>query len=155
MGNYYTQKIVNIESNDSVMTLPYQSIVGVSRSLTPMQLIETSRLGLPGSETNRVAGLLAITDKEMARLLNQSPATFHRQAKIGRLDAATSERLLVLARLANYGAEVFQDRGKFTRWLRRPLRLLNDCPPVDFLDSPTGAQLVEDILGRIEAGVFS
>ena len=137
------------------MIVPHQSVIGVSRSLTPMQVIETSRLGLPGSETNRVAGLLAITDKDMARLLNQSPATFHRQAKIGRLDAATSERLLLLARLGNYGAAVFQDRGKFTRWLRRPLRLLNDYSPLDLLDSPTGVQLVEDILGRIEAGVFS
>jgi putative toxin-antitoxin system antitoxin component (TIGR02293 family) len=123
--------------------------------MTPLQLIEQSRVGLPGSETNRVAALLGITDKEMARLLNQSTATFHRQAKIGRLDAATSERLLLLDRLGNYGADVFQDTGKFTRWLRRPLRLLTDRPPLDLLDSPTGVQLVEDILGRVEAGVFS
>ncbi len=136
---------------NSLLQFPAES----PRLLTPLQLIEQSRVGLPGSETNRVASLLAITDKEMARLLNQSSATFHRQAKIGRLDASTSERLLILARLGNYGATVFQDTGKFTRWLRRPLRLLNDRPPLDLLDSPTGVQLTEDILGRIEAGVFS
>lgn len=107
-----------------------------------------------------MAGLLGVTDKEMARLLNQSIATFHRQAKARlsgetRLDAATSERLLLLGRLATYGAAVFQDKGKFTRWLRRPLRLLGDRSPVDLMDSTTGVQLVEDILGRIEYGVFS
>ncbi|QMW04729.1 type II RES/Xre toxin-antitoxin system antitoxin [Spirosoma foliorum] len=124
-------------------------------SLTPLQLIDRSRQGLSGVETSRVAGLLSVTDKEMARLLNQSVATFHRQVKLQQLDAATSERLLLLARLATYGTTVFQDKGKFTRWLRRPLRLLNDRPPLDLLDSSTGVQLVEDILGRIEYGVFS
>ncbi|WP_018621518.1 type II RES/Xre toxin-antitoxin system antitoxin [Spirosoma luteum] len=123
--------------------------------LTPLQLIDRSRQGLAGTETSRIAGLLSISDKEMARLLNQSTATFHRQAKVGRLDALTSERLLVLGRLATYGSAVFQDQAKFSRWLRRPLRLLVDRSPLDLMDSPTGIQLVEDILGRIEYGVFS
>jgi len=123
--------------------------------LTALQLIDRSRQGLAGSEAGRVAGLLGVADKEMARLLNQSVATFHRQAKAGRLDAATSERLLLLSRLAGHGTSVFQDQGKFTRWLRRPLRALADRSPLDLMDSPTGVQLVEDLLGRIEYGVFS
>jgi putative toxin-antitoxin system antitoxin component (TIGR02293 family) len=45
--------------------------------------------------------------------------------------------------------------GKFSRWLRRPLRLLDDRPPLALLDSPTGIQLIDDLLGRIEYGVFS
>ena len=125
--------------------------------LTALQLIDRSRQGLAGLEAGRIAGLLGVSDKEMARLLNQSVATFHRQAKAGqiRLDATTSERLLLLTRLAAYGAEVFQDQGKFTRWLRRPLRVLADHSPLDLMDSATGVQLIEDILGRIEYGVFS
>jgi putative toxin-antitoxin system antitoxin component (TIGR02293 family) len=126
-----------------------------SPPLTPLQLIDRSRQGLVGSEAGRIAGLLGVSDKEMAPLLNQSIATFHRQAKTDRLDAATSERLLLLAQLANYGTTVFQDQGKFTRWLRRPLRLLGEQTPLALLDSPTGVQLVEDVLGRIDYGVFS
>ncbi|WP_245565054.1 type II RES/Xre toxin-antitoxin system antitoxin [Spirosoma spitsbergense] len=124
-------------------------------SLSPLQLIDRSRQGLAGAEAGRIARLLGVSDKEMAPLLNQSIATFHRQSKSVRLDAATSERLLLLGRLANYGATVFQDQGKFIRWLRRPLRLLGERSPLALLDSPTGVQLVEDILGRIEYGVFS
>lgn len=140
------------------MTTP--AITQVPGSLSPLQLIDRSRAGLAGAEAGRVATLLGVTDKEMARLLNQSVATFHRQAKASRLDAATSERLLLLTKLATYGALVFQDyggpsHGKFTRWLRRPLRLLADRSPLDLLDSTTGVQLVEDILGRIDYGVFS
>lgn len=127
----------------------------LTTSLSPLQLIDRSRQGLVGSEADRIARLLGVSDKEMAPLLNQSVATFHRQAKTGRLDAATSERLLLLGQLANYGATVFQDQDKFTRWLRRPLRLLGDRAPLELMDSPTGVQLVEDILGRIDYGVFS
>lgn len=131
-----------------------------SSPLDALRLIDYSREGVVSTEAGRVAGLLGVTDKEMARLLNQSIVTFHRQAKVGllgetRLDAATSERLLLLARLATYGVTVFQDKGKFTRWLHRPLRLLADRSPVDLMDSTTGVQLVEDILGRIDYGVFS
>lgn len=126
-----------------------------TRVLSPLQLIDRSRQGLVGSEADRIARLLGVSDKEMAPLLNQSVATFHRQAKTGRLDAAISERLLLLGQLANYGTAVFQDQGKFIRWLRRPLRLLGERAPLELMDSPTGVQLVEDILGRIDYGVFS
>lgn len=129
--------------------------VAFSGRKNPLQIIARSREGLPGNEGGRIAGLLGITNKEMARLLNQSVATFQRQTKSGRLDAATSERLMLLERLAIHGEAVFQDSGKFTRWLRRPLRLLDSREPLDLLDSPTGVQLVEDVLGRIAHGVFS
>ena len=139
------------------LTPPHSTATALTSSnrLSALQLIDRSRQGLVGREAGQIASLLAISDKEMARLLNQSVATFHRQAKAGRLDAATSERLLLLSQLATYGASVFQDQGKFNRWLRRPLRLLGERSPLDLLDSLTGIQLVDDILGRIEYGVFS
>ena len=140
---------------NQIETHRIEETVSLSIALTPLQLIDRSRQGIAGTEADRIARLLGVSDKEMAPLLNQSIATLHRQAKAGRLDAATSERLLLLARLAMYGATVFQDQGKFTRWLRRPLRLLGERSPLALLDSPTGVQLVEDILGRIEYGVFS
>jgi hypothetical protein len=49
--------------------------------LTALQLIDRSRQGLLGTEAGRIAGLLGVTDKEMARLLNQSTATFHRHLR--------------------------------------------------------------------------
>ena len=134
---------------------PTTGAMPIGNRLSALQLIDRSRQGLMGTEAGQIADLLAISDKEMARLLNQSVATFHRQAKAGRLDAATSERLLLLSQLASYGDSVFQDQAKFTRWLRRPLRLLGERSPLDLLDSLTGIQLVDDILGRIEYGVFS
>lgn len=128
---------------------------GIAPTFSALQLIDRSRKGLTGNEAEAVASSLGVTDKEMAKLLNQSVATFHRRAKSGRLDAATSERLLLLNRLAVHGTTVFQEADKFTRWLRRPLRLLADRPPLDLMESPTGIFLIEDILGRIEYGVFS
>jgi putative toxin-antitoxin system antitoxin component (TIGR02293 family) len=142
-----------------------RSISVLPSSLDALAVIDLSRMGLGGEEAGRIANLLGVSDKEMARLLNQSVATFHRQAKVDRLDSVTTERLLLLAKLASYGITVFQDtdgpshggpsHSKFTRWLQRPLRILGDRSPIAIMDTTTGIQLVEDILGRIEYGVFS
>lgn len=147
-----TDPYVHLVNNHSI-EFPFNQ--GIPFKLSPLSLIDRSRRGLDSSETDRIAGLLDVNDKEMARLLNQSVSTFRRHAKTGRLDAATSERLLMLGRLVSHGVMVFRDSGKFTRWLRRPLHLLADREPLDLMDSPTGVLLIEDILGRIEHGVFS
>lgn len=149
----------------SIPDLNGQSINIMPGSLNPLAMVDLAYKGLSGDEAGRVAHLLAVSDKEMARLLNQSVATFHRQAKAERLDSVTTERLVLLAKLATYGITVFQDNDgpshggpshrKFTRWLQRPLRILGDRSPINIMDTTTGIQLVEDILGRIEYGVFS
>ncbi len=40
-------------------------------------------------------------------------------------------------------------------WLKSPLPALAGKTPLEFADTEPGAQEVEDLLGRIEHGVFS
>jgi len=51
--------------------------------------------------------------------------------------------------------EVFGSREKAEIWLREPNCALNMQPPLDLLDTDEGAKQVEDVLTRIEHGVFS
>ena len=64
-------------------------------------------------------------------------------------------RELLLQQLAEHGVDVFEDQGKFNRWLRRPLPLLANQSPLDLLDTASGFQVVDELLGRIEYGVYS
>lgn len=41
------------------------------------------------------------------------------------------------------------------QWLQEPARSLGGIRPVDYLDSPEHVQIVLDLIGRIEHGVFS
>ena len=46
------------------------------------------------------------------------------------------------------------DEEKARRWLTRENRALGDAQPLALLDSDAGAEAVEQVLGRIEHGVY-
>ena len=50
--------------------------------------------------------------------------------------------------------EVLGSSEKALRWLETPVRSLGDQPPVSLLGTPEGRARVEDVLGRIEHGVW-
>jgi uncharacterized protein (DUF2384 family) len=50
---------------------------------------------------------------------------------------------------------VFEDAQKLKRWLHKENKALNGQKPFDLLNTPTGIKLVNQILGRIEDGVYS
>ncbi len=118
-------------------------------------LIAQSRAGLDHVEVRRLATLLDLTVRELAVLLAMNERTIARRLVAGSLNKVESERLLLLNALATHGLRVFEDQGKFNRWLRRPLEILNSQSPLQMLDTATGFQVVDQILGRIEYGVYS
>ena len=52
------------------------------------------------------------------------------------------------------GIEVFEDRNKYRKWLRYPVRALGHKTPASLLKTISGAQKVLDALERIEYGVY-
>jgi putative toxin-antitoxin system antitoxin component (TIGR02293 family) len=50
---------------------------------------------------------------------------------------------------------LFESPEVAARWLRRPNRALGGERPLDLLTSDAGARVVEQVLGRIEHGVYS
>jgi putative toxin-antitoxin system antitoxin component (TIGR02293 family) len=71
------------------------------------------------------------------------------------LTPVESDRLYRLARLAALAEEVFEDLDRAREWLRQHQRGLGDRAPLDLMRTEVGAREVEDLLGRIEYGVFS
>lgn len=122
---------------------------------SPFDLIAQSRLGMAHADVRRLATLLELTIRELATLLSMNERTMARRLVSGSLNKVESERLLLLQALAAHGLRVFEDQGKFNRWLRRPLEILDGQSPLQLLDTATGFQVVDQILGRIEYGVYS
>lgn len=58
-------------------------------------------------------------------------------------------------RIALQAAEVLGGREQAERWLHTPNRALSGQMPLELLDTDLGSRQVEEILGRIEHGVFS
>jgi putative toxin-antitoxin system antitoxin component (TIGR02293 family) len=132
-----------------------------SRAYTPRQasgfaIIEQARQGVPTHKVDQLAQLLSITFKELATLLQVAERTLHRFRREGQLDKQASERLLLLENLAAHGLLVFDGQAEvLADWLRYPLRELKGQAPLQLLATISGFSLVDDVLTRIEYGVYS
>jgi putative toxin-antitoxin system antitoxin component (TIGR02293 family) len=57
--------------------------------------------------------------------------------------------------LAGHAAEVLEGEDNARRWLTSPQHGLAGATPLDYATTEAGAREVEDLLGRIEFGVYS
>ncbi len=142
-----------------------QSVFTAPVPVASTQFINQVRSGLLPAEAYRqihqLATTLELTMSELAAILATTGRTFARhlgpsgEDKMTPLTKTQTERLLLLKQVALHGLAVFEDQGKFNRWLRRPLRLLQDQAPLQLLDTVTGFRLLDQLLGRMEYGIYS
>lgn len=103
---------------------------------------------------NRVSNLkkIGFSDEEIHQLV--VPArTLGRRTET--LNLEESDKLQRLERVLDHAIRVLGASEKANRWLRKPNRALEGSVPIELLISETGARQVEEILGRIEYGMFS
>jgi putative toxin-antitoxin system antitoxin component (TIGR02293 family) len=99
---------------------------------------------------------LAISQERLGELLSIPKRTLHRRVqKQELLKQDESERVLRLFRLYFRAMEVFEDGDRALRWFASHPKALGGRTPLEFARTEPGARLVEDLLGRIEDGVFS
>lgn len=123
--------------------------------LSEEEIIARSRKGVQRSEADRVAGLVGLTDKELAVALGLSASYLHRLKADQLISQDASERLLLLENLLRHGLDTFEGRAHTVlHWLRSPLRELDYQTPLQTLDTVTGYTLVDRVLGRIDHGIF-
>lgn len=111
--------------------------------------------GLPYGSLEAVAKKFAIARGELSAALHLPPRTIARRKKAATLLADESDRLFRLARIAAETARILGSEEKAARWLHETNRALGNETPLSLLDTEIGARRVEDLLGRIEHGVFS
>ena len=59
------------------------------------------------------------------------------------------------ARLLGRAAEVFESLSNARLWLQAPQLGVGGAIPLEYAETEVGAREVEDLLGRIEFGVYS
>ena len=131
---------------------------GTSIGLKPQNstiIISKLKKGLPAKAFGRLRKNLDISEKALSTVLNIAITTLTRRKNAGRLSFAESERLFRIARLYEKAVEVFEDPQMARKWLKEPSWALGDVIPLQYADTELGAQEVEDLLGRIDHGVFT
>ena len=122
---------------------------------TTANVIETVRKGLPFKELEMLREVLDLPLEQMAEKLDISRATLHRRKLSGRLGKDESDKLVRYARLAGKAIEVFGDIQRARQWLSFPQYGLGEAVPLDYAQTEIGAREVENLLGRIEYGVYA
>jgi len=112
--------------------------------------------GLPYASLESVAKKVGLTTlEEKSQVLGIPERTLQRRADKGKLDRVESEVTVRLARIAQRTEEVLEDMGKAYRWLREPNEALGGKKPLELIRTDLGTRMVEDVLTRIEYGVYS
>ena len=141
-------------------TAPVLELLGGEKVLgrkasSPLKLVDTLREGLPYSSLKAVMRALGLTRQEASRILSLPLRTLDRRKRQRRLEAVESDRLYRLASIAAHAIGVLGSPEHAARWLRHPNRALGGVVPLDLLDTEVGAEQVDEILGRIEYGLYS
>jgi putative toxin-antitoxin system antitoxin component (TIGR02293 family) len=117
---------------------------------------DTIRAGLPAQSAFLLQERLALSAADFAKILAISTRTLSRiRHGKQRMDAVASDRLYRVARLFALACEVLEDEATAVQWLKLPQTGLGGRTPLALLLAEAGAREVENLLLRIEYGVFS
>ncbi len=136
--------------------VPGAHILGL-RITNEFEVAKRIREGLAPTIVGRLARKLDLTDKQILRLGDIPPSTFHARKRSGKpLSPEHSSRLYRIAK-ATEAAEAYfeEDKGAAKRWLTSPKVALGGETPLAFAFTPEGSDYVLELLERMEHGVVS
>jgi putative toxin-antitoxin system antitoxin component (TIGR02293 family) len=136
-----------------------QALLGGAKVLrrpaaTLLDLHHAAERGLPARVIEMLGKSLNASREDLLNALALSPRTLIRRQKEGALSSEESDRVLRLARVAAQAEEVLGGREDAVNWLHRANRSLGGHKPLDLVRTDAGSELVVDVLGRLEHGVF-
>jgi putative toxin-antitoxin system antitoxin component (TIGR02293 family) len=111
--------------------------------------------GLSFKAVRNLQAALDLPLEKIAAFLGMSRATLHRRKSQGKIARNESEKLVRYQRLVKKAEEVLGGSAAAREWLTHPQPGLGNVRPVDFARTEIGAREVENLLGRIEYGVYS
>jgi putative toxin-antitoxin system antitoxin component (TIGR02293 family) len=120
------------------------------------QLLRAIEKGLPYGTLDRLRESSAISQDVLLDWLQLAPRTLTRRKEQGRFAPDESDRLLRAARILGKALELFEgDREGAVDWLFTAQPALGGALPADVARTDLGAREVENLIGRLEHGVYS
>ncbi len=138
---------IRLLGGESIITKPIRS---------EFDLIALSNEGITKASLDTLISHLGISKKAFSEnILDASVKTLERKKSTDKLDKRTSSQVIEIAKVVEHAFAVFENAEKVKSWLNAPNRALNNIKPIDLFYIPTGLNMVNDVLGRIEDGVYS
>lgn len=125
------------------------------RANSVAELRDAVRAGLPFSAFVALTNQLELSPQNVAAVFGIPPRTLVRRKEARHLNPQESDRVYRIARAVSQSVEVLGSIDKGRAWLKAPNRALGGEAPLDLLDTEIGARQVEEILLRLNYGIFS
>jgi putative toxin-antitoxin system antitoxin component (TIGR02293 family) len=119
---------------------------------------ELIQSGLPTRSVSAlVGGATLLSTQQMLDAVGISLRTFQRLKleRDGSLSREQSDRAWRLSELLVKASELFGSKQEAERWFDTPALALDRKKPIELMSSSVGARMVEQLLGRIEHGVYT
>jgi putative toxin-antitoxin system antitoxin component (TIGR02293 family) len=121
------------------------------------ELIAAVRRGLPSGSLDHVVETFDashVTAADVYRTIGSVRTLQRKHAQRLPLTSGESDRLARLARMLIRAESALGNADRSRRWMTEANRALGDERPIDLLDSDAGTLSVEQVLARIEHGVY-
>lgn len=129
---------------------------GGSEAWSELELARLVAKGIPTSVLGDIVEQGVLTRDEVTRLIVARRTLAHRKRRGEALSRDESDRFARVIHLHRLARQTFDgDAEKVRTWLRTPNRALSGEVPLELVVTSPGARLVEDVLLRIEHGVFT
>jgi putative toxin-antitoxin system antitoxin component (TIGR02293 family) len=148
-----TPRLVKATSNDVYNLLDIK--LGV-KAVSDFDYIKLGQTGITKRSIDNLAQHIGMSRKNVAeQIFDISVKTLERKTSTEKLDKKISSHAVEIAKVLQHANEVFGDEEKVRQWINTKNAALNNNTPVSFFDTLTGMNMVNDILTRIEEGVYS
>src|SRR5438034_7184723 len=136
-------------------TATLEKKMATGKGMHPTELIHRIQKGLRFSELKSLQDSIDLPFEQLAAKLCISRSTLQRRKAAGRLSPDESDKVLRFARLLEHATDVFGDVDKGRAWLKHPQYGLGGAVPLDYAETEIGAREVDNLLERIDYGVYS
>jgi putative toxin-antitoxin system antitoxin component (TIGR02293 family) len=126
------------------------------RAANSAELIRQLERGFPFKTLHALESRSGLALSRLASIIGIPERTLARRKASGKLTPEESERLLRISAVFEDAVELFEgDVPAAVNWLNVPRKALGDRPPLSYARTEPGAREVENLIGRLEHGIFS
>lgn len=149
------RKTVDKSKRTTVARIPGTRILGVNVRRKE-RLVEKVQAGFGFAQLVSLEAHSGLTRERISEFVAIPKRTLARRQASGRLTSEESDRLLRASRVFEMAVDLFEgDLDEARQWLLTPNPALGGHTPLVFTSTEVGAREVENLIGRLEHGVFT
>lgn len=147
--------IMEMIAEKSRMAYSASGLLGIPSS-SNLGLAKKVESGLTFSALEKLSKATGLSIELLRIAVRITPRTMTRRRSENRLSPEESDRLVSVSRLMAMTFELFEgNKARALKWFTSPKRALGGRSPLETASTEVGSREVENLIGRLEHGVFS